>query len=69
MEFAYIEANKNRIREVGGVAKLIVLLRDQNVGVRSKVTGALCELAWNNEANKNIIRQMGGVERLIVIER
>ena len=59
-------ANKDAIREAGGVAPLVELLK---AGAQSKAAeyaaGALCNMAIGNAANKDAIREAGGVAPLV----
>ena len=56
-------ANKDAIREAGGVPKLVALL--DVATTRIDAAGALCGLANGNRADQDAIREAGGVPKLV----
>ena len=58
-------ANRDAIREAGGIPPLVALIWSGRADVKYYATGALRSLARNNAENKVAIRQAGGLGALV----
>lgn len=58
------EANRNVIRDAGGIPSLVRVLSDGDIETRRNAAGALGRLALN-KTNSNVIRDAGGIPSLV----
>jgi HEAT repeat protein len=68
MALGFLAANatiQNTIRNAGGIVKLIELLSDSHVKVRTKAANALAEVVVNNQVNQDFVREAGGIPVLV----
>ena len=57
------------IAQAGGIAPLVVLVRDGTDGQKVQAAAALGELAFNNAENQVAIAQAGGITPLVALVR
>jgi hypothetical protein len=56
---------QDRMRNIGVIERLTELLSDGDMLVRRQVSGALCNLAYDNSENQAVIRDSGGAVQLL----
>merc|ERR1740117_2610125 len=64
MQLAIDDDNKNTVREVGGIKRLVSLLTSPDIEVQLNVLGALTNLALN-DMNKAQIRELQAIPQII----
>lgn len=62
-----MDGSKSHVRSVGGVQKMVLLLRKDNVKFLTVVTDCLHLLAYGNQESKLIMLQCNGPSELIRI--